>query len=140
MTKPKHKARRKSEGVIIPKGKYRLEYSANNSGGNWWLRDKDWHALERAGWTIEWVDGSKSKSSWDSPDKPTFLGAPATEAWIITADPDQSIRDWAEITNQDPWEEGCNCCGHPHCFSYEDAAGHTKYARVETSTSFRGWD
>lgn len=31
-----------------------VEYSSNNSGGRWWLKDKDWLALEKAGWTVEW--------------------------------------------------------------------------------------
>jgi hypothetical protein len=32
-----------------------VEYNANNSGGHWWLKDKDWKALEKAGWTVMWA-------------------------------------------------------------------------------------
>jgi hypothetical protein len=31
-----------------------VEYSSNNSGGGWWLKDQDWRALEAAGWHVEW--------------------------------------------------------------------------------------
>lgn len=31
-----------------------VEYNSNNSGGSWWLEDKDWKALEKAGWVVEW--------------------------------------------------------------------------------------
>lgn len=31
-----------------------LSYGSNNSGGRWWLKDKDWEALEDAGWTVHW--------------------------------------------------------------------------------------
>ncbi len=29
--------------------KKKIEYSSNNSGGDWWLKDEDWFALEKAG-------------------------------------------------------------------------------------------
>jgi hypothetical protein len=32
----------------------KVEYSSNNSGGYWWLKDKDWQALEDAGWYVHW--------------------------------------------------------------------------------------
>jgi hypothetical protein len=31
-----------------------VEYNSNNSGGGWWLDDKDWRKLEKAGWLVEW--------------------------------------------------------------------------------------
>lgn len=31
-----------------------IQYSSNNSGGKWWLKDADWAALERAGWEVKW--------------------------------------------------------------------------------------
>ena len=36
-----------------------VEYSSNNSGGGWWLKDKDWFALEKAGWTVAWIKDEK---------------------------------------------------------------------------------
>ncbi len=32
----------------------KVEYTTNNSGGEWWLKDKDWIALEKAGWYVDW--------------------------------------------------------------------------------------
>ena len=32
-----------------------VEYSSNNSGGSWWLKDEDWKALEAAGWKVVWA-------------------------------------------------------------------------------------
>ena len=49
-----------------------LTYSANNSGGNWWLNDDDWRNLEDAGWQVKWVRNQTSGER--------FLGALATEA------------------------------------------------------------
>jgi hypothetical protein len=37
-----------------------VEYSSNNSGGNWWLKDEDWRALEAAGWEVDWIANKKS--------------------------------------------------------------------------------
>lgn len=31
-----------------------INYISNNSGGNWWLKDKDWEKLESMGWTVHW--------------------------------------------------------------------------------------
>lgn len=32
----------------------RVRYWSSNSGGDWWLDDKDWAALEAAGWIVHW--------------------------------------------------------------------------------------
>lgn len=32
-----------------------VEYSSNNSGGHWWLKDGHWKALEAAGWKVHWA-------------------------------------------------------------------------------------
>lgn len=32
----------------------KVEYRSNNSGGSWWLDDKDWKALAKAGWEVQW--------------------------------------------------------------------------------------
>ena len=31
-----------------------VQYNSRKSGGSWWLSDKDWKALEGAGWEVEW--------------------------------------------------------------------------------------
>ena len=128
----------------------RVEYSSNNSGGGWWLRDEDWKALEDAGWEVEWggryycdadrqlrgVDrqasaqcppGSKCPGHRESETYAEavgrgkrWLGAMATRA---TKDFDtlaEAVREFEAVTGQDASDEGCNCCGAPHSFSTDD--------------------
>ena len=33
----------------------KITYDSNNSGGSWWLKDEDWKALEKEGWTVLWI-------------------------------------------------------------------------------------
>jgi hypothetical protein len=49
---------------------HKVRYESNNSGGDWWLSDKDWRNLEAAGWVVAWRDKR-------------FLAALATEATLI---------------------------------------------------------
>jgi hypothetical protein len=112
----------------------KLEYSSNNSGGSWWLDDEDWKKLEAAGWKVNWVKDDpyhKGAERW--------LGCLAKEASKEFETPDEGIEEWKTITGQDPWAEGCNCCGVPHNFSYEDAKGNTHYPQVRRENSFDGW-
>lgn len=85
--------------------KVKITYSSNNSGGSWWLGDKDWKALEKAGWYViwgekmfchsrfsfsegEWKDicktdkcpGHRKFDSFKKADKNRWLGAVAKEA------------------------------------------------------------
>lgn len=103
-----------------------LEYSSNNSGGSWWLKDDDWYALEAAGWTVRWKKDA-SDHPWFKPDKDgRWLGALATHAEIVVsslADAKDKIREWEQITGQDITDEGCNCCGQPHNFHITKADG-----------------
>ena len=103
-----------------------VRYSSNNSGGSWWLSKSDWNKLEKAGWKVAWRDND-------------FLGASATEASIKAESPEKAIKSFEKATGQDPWEEGCNCCGCPHNFSYVDAKGKTHYPEVARKTKFVGW-
>jgi hypothetical protein len=114
-----------------------VNYSSNNSGGSWWLEDADWKALEKAGWKVEWCKDKKAPFRADKNGR--WLGALATHASLKCKSPEEAINSWKEITKQDPWVEGCNCCGNPHNFSYTD--NHGKYYRAETTvtTSFNGW-
>ena len=47
-----------------------VTYKSNNSGGGWWLDDKDWKALEKAGWHVIWGHyyfcGGKG-TTWEAP-------------------------------------------------------------------------
>lgn len=118
----------------------KLEYCSNNSGGRWWLKDEVWHALEKAGWTVEWVKDQKENRLFIDPDGERWLGALATRASKSFETPDEGIREWSEITSQDPWALGCRCCGRPHEFSYEDKDGNTHYPTTVTHVSHEGWD
>ncbi len=92
-----------------------LHYDSNNSGGDWWLKDKDWKGLEKCGWTVQWRD--------DCPDN-RWLGALATAAWIEVSNEDTAadrrIREWQKVTGDIGTEMGCNCCGPPHSFNVSE--------------------
>ena len=130
-----------------------VEYSSNNSGGSWWLKDKDWAALDAAGWRVEWtgtrpiykkvagkevmqiddeglpIMGPQSSGALrpdsKSPDgKPRWLGALATSAYKRFDSLAEAISDFESVTGQVASDEGCNCCGPPHSFSTQDSGEH----------------
>lgn len=123
-----------------------VEYSSNNSGGSWWLKDKDWIALEKAGWFVEWGGlyfcGSKYSFSEPPARKPTckkgdkchghrkfdsaqevidgngrWLDGLAKSAKKKFPSLAEGVREFEKVTGQDATDEGCNCCGAPHSFS-----------------------
>jgi hypothetical protein len=56
----------------------KVEYSSNNSGGSWWLKDKDWYTLEKAGWKVEWYKEETFSLFKEAPDENSdvrWLGA-----------------------------------------------------------------
>lgn len=89
----------------------KVTYDSNNSGGHWWLKDDDWKALEKAGWVVHW-----------KPER--WLGALATSAEIECETPQEAIRSFEAATGQNAADEGCNCCGAPHAFHWDDYRGH----------------
>jgi hypothetical protein len=120
----------------------KIEYSSNNSGGEWWLKDKDWIALEAAGWSVPWgglaycgYEGDakfcpkprcakgkcgghpKFKSHTEMTKADRWLGALAREASKEFKSVDEAKADFERITGQDTEAEGCRCCGEPHYFS-----------------------
>jgi hypothetical protein len=115
-----------------------IEYSSNNSGGSWWLEDKDWENLRKAGWTIHDYEYKKQNrderivdegedalkfdllSSWtkDKKGKMRWLGAIATSAHKDFPTPGDAMKEFEKITGQDVMDEGCNCCGAPHAFNW----------------------
>lgn len=96
----------------------KIEYDSNNSGGNWWLEDKDWEALEAAGWEVEW-GGLGSSFSKEKPKKgDRWLGALACTASKNFETPGDAMREFEKITGQDVSNGGCNCCGAPHRFRW----------------------
>ncbi len=96
----------------------RVEYSSNNSGGNWWLDDAQWYALEAAGWDVQWVkdDPDGFMRSGDR-----FLGALATRASKSDVSLRDAIEEWESVTGERASALGCSCCGTPHSFTVYDA-------------------
>jgi hypothetical protein len=112
----------------------KLRYSSNNSGGYWWLDDDDWKNLEAAGWNVKWVKDDE----YYGPDE-RWLGCLAKEASKEFNTADEGIEEWSDITGENPNSEGCNCCGPPHSFSYEDENGEHHYSSVVVTNTERTW-
>ena len=122
--------------------KYLVEYSSNNSGGNWWLNDKDWKNLEKAGWLVVWhsksFDYKNGNYQYDKNGLPKLKNKPdeffcgeldkkGNYRWLrslariafkrfdsIT----DALKEFEKITGEQVDYNGCNCCGAPHCFSW----------------------
>jgi hypothetical protein len=103
----------------------KIEYRSNNSGGSWWLEDQDWLALEAAGWQVHWVKDDPERMKWECAKTGRWLGALATSASKDFESPGEAIREFERITMQNTSNEGCNCCGAPHNFSWGEGADHT---------------
>lgn len=88
-----------------------FRYSSNNSGGRWWLKDKDWKALERNGWKVEWA-----KKGGFMVQNGRYLGALATSAKKKFYSEGEAVAEWERITGQSADDQGCPCCGQPHNF------------------------
>jgi hypothetical protein len=125
-----------------------IEYSSNNSGGFWWLKDKDWIALEKAGWRVVWggtyachsrfgfseapegkpqpcesadeCEGHRKCDSAKEAENHRWLGALAREATKEFASIRECLLEFEKITGQTVSDEGCNCCGPPHSFSWRN--------------------
>lgn len=98
----------------------RVEYSSNNSGGKWWLKDEDWHALEKAGWKVDWC--KDRENSFFKPDKDgRWLGTLATHAVLENCNSiEEAVASWTDATNACATDSGCPCCGIPHSFTLYD--------------------
>lgn len=112
----------------------KLEYTSNNSGGSWWLSDDDWLALEKAGWTVNWIKNDPYHNGAER-----WLGCLAKSASKEFETPGDGVEEFRRVTGEDPFAEGCNCCGEPHRFEYTDSKGETHYPRVSRSNTFTGW-
>ncbi len=121
----------------------KIEYMSNNSGGDWWLKDKDWIALEKAGWEVAWVKYTPNFLMKEGEDR--WLGALAKKASKEFASVYEAIQEFEKITKQDVSDEGCSCCGAPHCFSwyvegrymYCEGEGCLKYMYSNPPTTLR---
>ena len=130
---------------------FEVEYSANNSGGRWWLSDADWENLDAAGWSVQWHAKEPKHEKYpilDADENGRICGALASRATIRV--PANGARDalrpavlmWESTVGKDAADEGCNCCGPPHRFStskekpdeyYESASGN-ELANVVTQS------
>lgn len=122
-----------------------IKYSPNNSGGRWWLEDKDWDSLERSGWKVLWADldfDYKDRNwTYDKDGLPKFksggrgiatkndkgvwryLGSKARYAFRAGLSLKDAVDEWEKVTNKDSTEVGCPCCGNPHSFTLYDDSG-----------------
>lgn len=89
-----------------------VEYSSNNSGGSWWLTDKNWKDLANAGWEVQWYKDEEGHKGEER-----FLGALASHATRRGLSMGEAIDEWERITGQDSAALGCSCCGTPHSFT-----------------------
>lgn len=112
----------------------KVEYSSNNSGGEWWLTDENWLALEKAGWVVDWFREQEGKAFPTDADG-RWLGALASVATKEGATSlEEAAREWEEITGASATDAGCACCGQPHNFTlYDDEGG---YVDSGPSTSY----
>lgn len=94
----------------------KISYSSNNSGGDWWLKDKDWYALEKAGWKVEWFKDDKDGIYGNNK---RWLGALASRATKDFDSIEDARSEFERITGQNADDEGCDCCGQPHNFYVE---------------------
>lgn len=109
----------------------RVEYSSNNSGGGWWLKDEDWLALEKAGRIVQWCKDDKDHICV-RPDG-RFLGALATEATKPNCSSlREAVEEWEKITGACATDAGCPCCGQPHRFGLYDDTGKCVESGPET--------
>lgn len=101
-------------GYGVKEGSY-IEYSANNSGGSWWLTDEDWKILEEAGWEVIWLKDDEHFSS-KVDENGRWLGTKALRAKRYGVPIGVAEAEFAALTGQSPYDEGCSCCGQPHNF------------------------
>ena len=107
--------------------RFKVTYHSNNSGGYWWLEDEDWKKLEANGWVVDWVanqpmDSLRRAVRLNSDGDERWLGAMATSAFKIiharTANEAEinAAEEFEFLLDQDPYANGCECCGMPHSF------------------------
>ena len=124
-----------------------IKYSSNNSGGSWRLSDQNWRDLAEAGWKVKWARLSHVYENgmhiYDNDGTPLLVGPedPRHDDMFSTRSTDGVYRDMGNlaiyayrvglsledakaefsiITDKDPEEIGCPCCGQPHNFHEYD--------------------
>lgn len=83
-----------------------IEFSENNSGGSFWLTQKNYDDLKAAGWEGEGIQ------------KDRYGGRELRREGLSMR---MARAEFWDITGWDPDEEGCGCCGQPFNFyEYDD--------------------
>lgn len=99
----------------------RYKFCENNSGGGWWLNERDYEALFAAGWKYE----PKNEREKDRRPYLDHLDSKVPYGWRrhLTGEFD-SIRAAVEsfecATGKNFFEQGCNCCGAPFTIGSDD--------------------
>lgn len=86
-----------------------IKFSENNSGGDYWLTQKNYEDLMAAGWTGEGINPDNRYDGRRLERRGVSRRVALAEFW--------------DITGWDPDEEGCNCCGQPFYFTEYDDEG-----------------
>lgn len=68
-----------------------------------------------------------------------YLGALAVSCAKAGKDPNALIGEFASITGIDPGDQGCNCCGPPHDFTWHAPDGTQSSPSVRVETYFDGF-
>jgi hypothetical protein len=55
-------------------------------------------------------------------------------------DPHALVREFEQITGENAGDEGCNCCGKPHSFTWHDTNNETHYGGIKVTSEFCGFD
>ena len=97
------------------------KFSENNSGGRWWLNEKQYTALFAAGWKYEASEYDK-KEGWDTESFCSDKNDPVPYGWRqnLTGEfgsMQEAVKSFEQATGQDFFAEGCNCCGAPFYIS-----------------------
>lgn len=88
------------------------------------MEDKDWYALEAAGWKVHWVKDEPAYYDFLRADADgRWLGALATVASKEDTTMKQAIAEFEDVTGQNSSDLGCSCCGTPHSFEFENEDG-----------------
>lgn len=102
-----------------------VEYDTNNSGGSYWLKNNDWEALRNAGWLLmDWDNAYYENGQYVADEtglpkvtRPAQLES-AHYAFKMFDSISDAIKEFEKLTGQDVTDEGCNCCGPPHSFTW----------------------
>jgi hypothetical protein len=108
----------------MEKKKIPVCYYSNNSGGRDWLKDKDWDVLRKNGWELY---GFNNTTYLPNGDRKVITGGFPKRVGEVTSPKyaykyfdsiKEAMVEFEKLTGQDITDEGCNCCGAPHEFTW----------------------